>query len=423
MRLFRSVLFWLHLTAGVIAGIVVVIMSVTGVALTYQRQMQAWADKGEWQAPANADATQRLTVEQIYARLRQAHPDAVPTAVTIKSDANELASAVMSGPMTGAVLVDPYTGAIVQPGPRGAAVRGFFSTMVSWHRYLARTGEARPAGRAVTGASNLLFLFIVLSGLYLWWPRSLRWSSFKPVLWFRRGLPGKARDFNWHNVLGFWSAIPLAIVVASATVISYPWATAFVYRVAGDTPPAPASRPAAGAAGQGGGTARQGGGESGNRGERGERGGGRPAPVERIVANLDAVVAAAQRTTPGWRSISAPLPADANGPIVVTIDRGDGGQPQLRATATIDREQAAIVRLETFSDQSRGRRWRSILRFAHTGEVLGLFGQTIAGIVSAASVVLAYTGFALAFRRLTAWLKRRRRATELVGQGSSSVAT
>jgi uncharacterized iron-regulated membrane protein len=26
------------------------------------------------------------------------------------------------------------------------------------------------------------------------------------VLWFRRGLPGKARDFNWHNVIGFWSS-------------------------------------------------------------------------------------------------------------------------------------------------------------------------------------------------------------------------
>ncbi len=43
MRL-RSILFWLHLPLGVIAGAVILIMSVTGVLLTYQRQITAWAD-------------------------------------------------------------------------------------------------------------------------------------------------------------------------------------------------------------------------------------------------------------------------------------------------------------------------------------------------------------------------------------------
>ena len=63
------------------------------------------------------------------------------------------------------------------------------------------------------------------------------WIQFKNVLWFRRGLPPKARDFNWHNVIGFWIGVPLAIVVAGAVPISYPWASNLVYRMAGDTPP------------------------------------------------------------------------------------------------------------------------------------------------------------------------------------------
>jgi hypothetical protein len=48
------------------------------------------------------------------------------------------------------------------------------------------------------------------------------------------------------------------------------------------------------------------------------------------------------------------------------------------------------------------------MRFAHTGEVLGLFGQTVAGVVSAGGVVLVWTGIALALRRLVAWARRRR---------------
>ena len=112
-------------------------------------------------------------------------------------------------------------------------------------------GESRPTGRAITGASNLMFLFIVVSGLFLWWPRTWTWAAVRNVIWFRGGLPGKARDFNWHNTIGFWSAIPLAIIVAGGVVISYPWATALVYRAYGEQPPAPAGALAARGGGPG----------------------------------------------------------------------------------------------------------------------------------------------------------------------------
>ena len=55
---------------------------------------------------------------------------------------------------------------------------------------------------------------------------------------FFNGARGKARDFNWHNVIGSWCAIPLFIVVLSALPISFGWFNSFVYRVVGETPPA-----------------------------------------------------------------------------------------------------------------------------------------------------------------------------------------
>ena len=129
----------------------------------------------------------------------------------------------------------------------GQGVRAFFRVMVEWHRYVAASGASRPLGRAVTGASNLAFLFIVVSGLFLWWPRSWKWTAVRSITWFKGGLRGKARDFNWHNTIGFWSAIPLAIIVAGGVVISYPWATGLVYRAYGEAPPAPAGGAARGA--------------------------------------------------------------------------------------------------------------------------------------------------------------------------------
>ena len=55
MKLFRTVLFWMHLCAGLFAAIVVVIMSVTGVLLTYELQLQQWEAGGTVAVPASPE--------------------------------------------------------------------------------------------------------------------------------------------------------------------------------------------------------------------------------------------------------------------------------------------------------------------------------------------------------------------------------
>jgi uncharacterized iron-regulated membrane protein len=262
-----------------------------------------------------------------------------------------------------------------------------------------------------------MFLFIVVSGLFLWWPRTWTWAAVKSVIWFRGGLAGKARDFNWHNTIGFWSAIPLAIIVAGGVVISYPWATALVYQAYGEQPPAPAGLGARG--GGPGGRAGGPGARSGGPGRRGDEGAAaRPPAAESESAAarenvaipafvpLEALVARAEAQMPEWKTISVALPSGNAPRVVLTLDAGDGGQPQKRATLTLDRRTGAIERWEPYSSQSAGRRARTWLRFAHTGEIYGLAGQTVAGIVTAGGAVLVWTGIALALRRFLTWRKR-----------------
>ncbi len=160
----------------------------------------------------------------LVAAASELDPEAEPVSVTYRADPRAPAAVALG---TRAIYVNPHTAEVYGDGT-GARLRTFFTTIVNWHRYVAQAGDSRPRGKAITGAANLAFLFIVLSGMYLWWPRSLRWAAVRQVVWFRRGLPGKARDFNWHNTLGFWSALPLALIVYSGVVISYPWATNMV---------------------------------------------------------------------------------------------------------------------------------------------------------------------------------------------------
>jgi uncharacterized iron-regulated membrane protein len=372
----RTVLFWTHLVAGVIAGIVILVMSVTGVLLTYEKQMVAWAER--LPAAAVPQGASRLSIEALLASARAARPAGTPTTVTIKAD--HRAPVMVAFGREGQLLVNPYSGAVIGEG--AATLRAFFRSVTEWHRWLAMSGEQRATGRAITGAANFLFLILVLSGAYLWLPRTWTSVQLRAVAWFRGGLRGKARDFNWHNVVGLWSVVPLFIVVVSGVVISYPWAGNLVYRVMGEAPP-PSGRPPAPA--------------------------GRDRQARTAVvsdAGLEAVVARATPHVEEWRSIVLRVPEAAQSPVVVTVDHGQPGQPHLRETLTVDRATGRPIRRETFGDAPPGRRARMILRFAHTGEILGLTGQTIAGLVSAGGALLVYTGMALSLRRFVAWRRR-----------------
>jgi uncharacterized iron-regulated membrane protein len=289
----------------------------------------------------------------------------------------------------GRQYLSAYTGAVVGTG--NAEVRKFFSVVTDWHRWLAMKDEGRKTGRAITGWSNLAFLVLVLTGMVLWWPRNLTWAAVKNVLWFRRTTSAKARDFNWHNVIGIWSAVPLALIVASGAVISFPWASDLVYKAVGEAPPARQAE---------GGTATANGGSSnGGSSNSGSTKGGTG-----VVALGDVYAIAAARM-PDWRSVSLAWPKASDAPLVYTLDRGMGGEPTKRATLTVSRT-GEPTRWQPFDSLSSGRRARSIMRFTHTGEVLGFWGQTLAGIVSLGAAVLVYTGLMLSLRRLLAWRRR-----------------
>jgi uncharacterized iron-regulated membrane protein len=211
----RTLIFWPHLMAGVLAGIVILMMSATGVLLTYERQLIAWSDRGLRSAPP-ADGSAPLSVEALLTSLRRDHPDLEVSGVTLASDATAPVS-IAAGRQT--VYVDAYTGRVLGESTQG--VRRFMSEVRAWHRWIAVEGEGRPVARAITGWSNAIFLFIVVSGIYLWFPRKWTWQRVRPVVWFSKGLRGKARDFNWHSAIGTWSAVPLFMVVLTAMPISF----------------------------------------------------------------------------------------------------------------------------------------------------------------------------------------------------------
>ena len=375
MKMLHKIIFWSHLLAGLIGGLVIFIMSATGVILMYEHQMVEYAERDVREVvPPSADA-RRLSLDEIVAKAREKNPKAQPTGVVLRNEPT--ASVAVGFGRDGATYVNPYTGTVLGEGSK---LHDWFHDVIDWHRWLGTEGEGRATGRAITGACNLAFFWLAVTGVYLWWPRSWYWRGLKPSLLFNYHLRGKARDWNWHNAIGFWSSAVLVVLTLTAAVMSYPWANDLLYTLTGSEPPprAQATSPMA--------QAQQ------------RRGDGEPRE-RKPLASFDAFLARAEQQAPGWIMMMMRLPPRGDGPVTLLIQEPTAPHIFARSQLQLDRSTAEIVKWEPYAAASTGRKLRIWVRGLHTGEALGVVGQTVAGLASLGGCFLVWTGFAMAWRR------------------------
>ncbi len=373
----RRFLFWTHLVIGVTAGVFVFIMAATGVVLAFQKQITDFVDR-DIRSVSVPNSAQPRAMNDLLEAVRGAGVGE-PTAMVV-SIAPESATQVSIG-RGKSIYVDPYSGAVL--GASSAAARYFFSEVERLHRTLGAPLGSKGAGHWLAAVSNLLFGGLILLGLLLWLPRKWNWKAVRASIAFRRGLRGRARHWNWHNVLGIWCAAPLLIIVLTGVVMSFGWANAMLFRLSGSTPPVQGRGP----------------GDNGRHG-RDIQIGDKP--------NYDRLVAISKTFVPDWRTITLNVAPSVNAPVQVTVDAGTGGQPQKRTQYLLNRDTGAVLRTTKFTNGTLGQRLRSFVRFGHTGEWGGLAGQFIAAVASLAACVLVYTGLSLSIRRLIARLTRKR---------------
>ncbi|HEY1895101.1 MAG TPA: PepSY-associated TM helix domain-containing protein [Terracidiphilus sp.] len=391
MKAVRAIIFWLHLATGCVAGLVILAMSITGVLLAFERQINGWAD-----APAvlegHADTAPQAPLDSLLADLKS-NGRGIPSELVLHNSANYPVEVRFGRERT--LYLNPWTGEMI--GQPSEATRAFFGTVERVHRSLG-LGMQSAFGRGITGAANLAFLFMLLSGIYLWIPKVLNLTSLTRRLLFRRGLEGRAREWNWHNVIGIWTVIPLFFIVLTGVIMSYPWASNLLYRVTGTQPPA-----------------------NGWRGERGAHANGpshAPSDPEKPAAalnyrTLDDLAQIAKQQVPAWKTITIAVPAVQDRTLDVSIDKSIGGQPEQASQLVINRQSGHVEAIKRFSDNNAGRKLRAWARFLHTGEEFGVAGELIAAIACIGAVMLVWTGLSMALRRLLAAQKSQRAPADL----------
>jgi uncharacterized iron-regulated membrane protein len=370
----RRVLFWIHLFTGVLISILVLFFSITGALLAYERPMLRVADEHTYRVDPDRQQTARLPLDALVALAAAAIPSPIEM-VTTHQDPHAPVEIQTSN--RNVYFADPYSGKIA--GPESPRLRHFFFQVTALHRWFGLSNAHHTAAIAVKGVTALLLLFMLLSGAILWMPGYWTRTSLRGGIVPRVGGHARARNLNWHKVTGFWIGLPLTILVLTGVIMAYPWANAQLFRLAGSPLPA-------------------GNGNGGNPRRHAAAGYALPGHLEQAFAQ-------ATNSVQDWQSASLRLPPGGRG-LSFIVDRSDGGHPEKREQVLIDPTTLRVLHQEPFAALSRGQQWRSWVRFVHTGEAGGWWGETLAVLTASGAMVLSLTGVALALNRLQRWRRR-----------------
>ena len=225
-KLFRKLHLWLSLPFGLI----IMTTCLTGALLVFEKEITELVRHDSYTIPVRK--TGRLSLQSLLERVASETPDSVQiTSVTIPSDFRRAYTVGLSKPRRAGVLVDPYTGKIVGQSGR----LPFFTTVRELHRWLLDSmkpdSEGIFWGRVIVGTSTLLFVFILLTGLFLWWPKKLKGVGKRLKISLRHGRQRLFTDL--HTVGGVYVFVLLLAMAMTGLTWSFEWYRTGFYKVFG----------------------------------------------------------------------------------------------------------------------------------------------------------------------------------------------
>lgn len=359
----KSVLLRLHAWLGISAGLVIAVVGSTGAIMAFEPQILRLLNPGILQIEPMAGQA-LLTPQALYRQIVLSAPERPVQALTVTGVPDRPAQVVFSSaknPKGDAVWVQPYTGALL-PEPRGEEA-------FEWVEHLHRRLLADDFGKAVTGISACVLIFMSLSGLYLRWSRRPRGVA--GWLGYRRGLQGRAWHFQLHTVAGTWLFLLFLFSAGTGLSWSYDWYKEGIYRALSvELPKKP-----------------------------------KPGPQDWVSA-----VQFEQHLAPVWPRLQAELPAFDSATILfgslasdaIKVEYLAENAPHIRAKNTLTFSPSGeLMSHKRFAEKPWGEQITASWKMLHTGQYWGWSGQLMLMLSSVSLLGFAWLGLSL-FRSRTA---------------------
>ena len=341
----------LHLFAGLTLGVYLTVMGLTGALLVFGEELEPAVSPDRLTvAPGKA----ALSWDTQLADFREHYPDAPVSRIIVPAEPDH-ATLLWIGPWQGdmpIVSVDPYTGEVIGEQTLGGS-------LIGWTRYFHITLYAGMTGMLINGIVGLATLVHLATGLFLWWPATLK--LLRRRLWVKWTSNAARRNWDLHHAIGAWTLPLLVLIVLTGAAFPFKKQLAALLPTSEPVPVAGEVEPLA------------------------------------TPPSLQELVDAARAAVPGgtFAVLYSPLAPDR--PLKALVFEPGGKDWYRYVMVTVDRGSGRVV--EISSQQTSGDQILASLYPLHTGRFAGPWSKAVWVIVGLAPLTLLITGSAMTIRR------------------------
>ncbi|MFL9829397.1 PepSY-associated TM helix domain-containing protein [Flavobacterium sp. ST-87] len=352
----------IHLWLGLASGLIVFIVALSGSILVFEEEIDTFIHPefykvetvGKFKKPIDYSIN---TLKKEYAI------DTINRIYTFNDP--ERTVLVMGKNTKGKTFffaVNPYTGKIVGSMEQK---RHFFSIVNKLHRSLL-LGKT---GKFITGCSCLIFIIILLSGLFLWWPKKLK--NLKQRLTIKWNASFKRVNWDFHSVLGFYSFLFLFIIALTGLTWSFKWFENSLYYLTDGIAVKPSIKVT------------------------------NPPKTESLSQKTffyQSIIDQTNEIYPYQGNVQIRMPNDTVSSILVTKENTEKRIPNQSSIAYFDRYTAKNIQTKPYETFTKGDKLRRIIYPVHTGNIYGLPTKIIAFLVCLFAASAPITGFLIWWR-------------------------
>ncbi|MFD4836584.1 PepSY-associated TM helix domain-containing protein [Achromobacter sp. NPDC058515] len=372
MKRLRGLWLRVHRWLALSAGWVLILAGLTGAALVVAPPLDRWANPELFQTRSGvATAEPPASLESVLRSVRREFGPGANLVFRPVREPGETLQVRVRGHWRGTLFLDPATGA--EQGRRGET-EGYANVLFKLHSSLYLEG----AGKAILAWVALAYLFLLATGLILWWPR--HWSKGWNIV-LDKGAPRAL--FDLHRVGGAAFGLLIAVSVATGAFMAWRPLGAAVTWLAGEAAVKAPELPAASAAGG-----------------------------DTQALDLLAAKAAAQFREPGFIGYIV-VPPDASAPIRFRFRLSDDPHPNGLSSVWLDPRTADVLAVQRWNALDPGAKATAVIFPLHTGE---LGGAALESAVAAGGLALGGLGIS------GVWLWWRRRSARQSAVRRSSPA-
>lgn len=225
MSTFRKINNWLHLWLGLVSGMIVFIVCMTGCVWVFNEEITAMLEP-ETRIGRQSKAV--IMPSQLMQIAKAEYPGMKISYATYQQGrAIYLGLGERRGP-SATIKINPYTGDVVGKKIHKRGETDFFRWVLNGHRFLWMPFEI---GRPVVNYGTLVFVVLLITGLVWWYPK--KWSKSTVDKSFKIKWNGtfKRVNLDLHNVLGFYSLLFLLAIALTGMVYGIKWYSEGLYWV------------------------------------------------------------------------------------------------------------------------------------------------------------------------------------------------